>query len=87
MKKILFFIAILSILTCAASAEGIKIRSGKASYLRYELVDLYCDYTGPVLDLNNASDKARAAAVVTAKIFHNNQQVTTVGETDSITFS
>ena len=87
MKKLVFCIIILLTVTCAVFGEGIKLRSGKASYLRYELVDLYCEYTGPMLDINGASDRVRAAAVCTAKVFCDNRQVTTVGETDSITFS
>jgi hypothetical protein len=87
MKKLVFCIIILFAAACAVYGEGIKLRAGKVSYLRYELVDLYCEYTGPMLDINGASDKVRSAAVCTAKVFCDNRQVTTVGDTDSITFS
>jgi len=86
MKKFLFCLAILLIMAFAASAEGIKLRLGKAAYLRYELVDMYCEYTGPMLDINGASDKIRSAAVCTAKIFCDNRQVTTVGARTRLLF-
>ena len=90
MKKLSLIIILFSFIFSSAYAEGIRVKAGKTSYLRYELVDLYCDYTPEMkksfLNLNNTPTlKDPATAVVTARIFSNNRQIRTVGSTDEIT--
>jgi hypothetical protein len=77
MKKLVLIIILSFIFISSVSADGITIKTGKPSYLRYELVDITCEYTGSALP---------AGAVCTAKIFHDNSLVTTVGSVDEIYF-
>lgn len=90
MKKLSLCIILFLLIFSSAYAEGIKIKTGKASYLRYELIDIYCDYTADIkksfLNLNNKSSlKDPSAAVCTVKIFSNNKLIKTVGSTEEIT--
>ena len=71
-------------------AEGIKIKAGKSSYLRYELVDIYCEYVPDVkksfLNLKSVSSiKNPSSAKCSAKFFSNNRLIKTIGGTDEIT--
>jgi hypothetical protein len=90
LKKLSLSIILFFLLFSSVHAEGIKIKSGKASYLRYELVDIYCEYTPDIkksfLNLNNVSSlKDPLTAKCTAKIFSNNRLIKTVGSTEEIT--
>lgn len=90
MKKLTLSIILFFLIFSSAYAEGIKVKTGKTTYLRYELIDLYCEYTPDVkksfLGLNNAATlKDPATAKCTARVFSNNRLIRTVGATDEIT--
>jgi hypothetical protein len=86
MKKFAIVIILFFLYISSVSAEGIKIKTGKTAYLRYELVDMSCEYTGPMLDINGATDKIRLAAECSAKIFRDNRLMSTVGGAVEIPF-
>jgi len=45
MKKTLLIILLSSFISSVFAAESIMLKTGKDSYLRYEIVDIYCSYT------------------------------------------
>jgi hypothetical protein len=84
MKKSLFGIILFLFLFSTIHAEGIKVKSGKPSYLRYELVDLYCDFTPDpkksFLGLISKPTVIKPSAYqCSAAIYYNGKIVKTVG--------
>ncbi len=86
MKKSILIIILFSLFISSVYAEGIKIKASKPSYLRYELVEMTCEYVGPLLDLNGGAEKTRQEALCSARIFYDNKPVKTVGNTEEIIF-
>ncbi|MEI7542821.1 MAG: hypothetical protein WCJ94_06180 [bacterium] len=89
MKKLSLGIILFFIIFSSIHAESINVKTGKASYLRYELIDMYCDYVPTIrksfLNLNNIVNLNNPAAVTcTAKVFFNNHLVQTIGATEEI---
>ncbi|MCE5299828.1 MAG: hypothetical protein LLG37_03010 [Spirochaetia bacterium] len=92
MKRITLILCAVLILNFPVLAEGIRVKAGKTSYLRYELVDLYCNFIPDAkqsfFKLGNKNDNAMSGAIsggeCTARIFRDNRQIKTVGSTDQI---
>jgi hypothetical protein len=93
-KFSLIIILLLLLISSAFAGAGIKLKAGKDVYLRYEHVDIYCEYSSGAGNnlinipmMNNTPDKvekSRKSAVCLAKVFLNNRLIKTVGNVDEI---
>jgi hypothetical protein len=87
-------ILLLLFISSAFAAAGIKLKTSKSSYLRYEHVDITCSYatTGnnsliniPLMNGTPVkNDRMKKNASCTAKIFLNNRLIKTVGNVDEL---
>jgi hypothetical protein len=94
MRKFSLIIILLLSFISSAIADGIRLKTDKETYLRYEHIDITCEYPPlknskflniPLISGTPAnSDKIKREAECTAKIFLNNSLVRTVGNTTEI---
>jgi hypothetical protein len=93
-KKLSLLIILLLSFISSAFADGIRLKTDKPVYLRYELVGITCEYTGlkrpkginiPLISGTPVNfDKIMRDASCVAKIFLNNRLISTVGSTEEI---
>ncbi|PKL92231.1 MAG: hypothetical protein CVV21_05625 [Candidatus Goldiibacteriota bacterium HGW-Goldbacteria-1] len=91
MKNRLLLIIPLFAFFSSIHAANIKISTDKPEYWRYEIVTVICEFEAPAAAILPSFKKKEQPSFrnmeCTAKIFHNNALVTTVGKTTTINLS
>ncbi len=95
MKKALLIILLSALISSLFAAEGIMLKTGKPSYLRYEIVDIYCSYIEApkkkqliniplISDTPVKLEKLKKNAVCTAKVYFGSRLVKAPGNVEEI---
>ncbi|MBN2754275.1 MAG: hypothetical protein JXR81_05340 [Candidatus Goldbacteria bacterium] len=91
MKKRLLLIIPLFAIFSSIHGANLKVSTDKPEYWRYEIVTLICEFEPPAASIIPSFKKKKQPSFsnmeCTAKIFHNNALVTTVGKTTVINLS